>query len=75
MPTLQQKYDFLCSKFRLSSVDFWEQDALLVCPDDSYYFQFSEPPTTIDEAVSALVVRESLKHRYQEDQILPVISR
>lgn len=54
-PTLEEKYAWLCNKFRVHDVDTWEGDALLspkiatgVC------FQFStdtEFPITIDRAI------------------------
>lgn len=49
-PSLQEKYDFLCDKLAITAVDHWEQDALL-STEDKIYFQFSEAPETVDEAV------------------------
>lgn len=50
MPTLQQKYDFLCQQLIIKHVDLWEQDAQLELKNP-IYFQFNELPENIDDAL------------------------
>lgn len=60
-PTLQEKYDFLCSFFKVTDIDLWESDALLRLDTTNsvIYFQFgSNEFPTVDTAVEALLTNE-----------------
>jgi hypothetical protein len=64
MPTLQEKYDFLCSKMTISSVDVFECDALLIlCPEIYYQFSVNGPGALndIDHAVVLAMATEKSK--------------
>jgi hypothetical protein len=67
MSSVEEKYRFLCSRLRITNVDFWEGDALLefkpVCfclPSDpnAAGWGYTEP-RTIDEAVELAVSEAS----------------
>lgn len=58
-PTLQEKYDFLCSFFKVTDIDLWENDALLKLDTSNsvVYFQFGGDDgfPTVDTAVENLL--------------------
>ena len=53
MATVQEKYDYLLSKLKVTDVDLWEHDALIRM--DALFFQFgsSGPDDSIDKCVEA----------------------
>ena len=58
MATVEEKYAYLLKHLKITDIDWWESDALLVMPD-KIYFQFPScwmnDPTllTVDAAIEA----------------------
>lgn len=52
MPTIEEKYEFLCKFLEVDCVSLWEQDGhIRMLLNGNIYFQFDKEPTTVDEAI------------------------